>query len=136
MAQQPGVIEFGQKLAREIGDFIFTNSQENLVTMKAVDQSDLLLSGTIKDKNGETIITYDAPHAQAVNDGTDPHFVKPEVLEDWVRRKINPGSEKKVKQIAFFVSRNIKRHGTKPRPFMTKAIALAEAKYDIKAEPV
>lgn len=63
MAQQPGVIEFGQKLAREIGDFIFTNSQENLITSGAVDTSNLFLSGSIEEKKEEVIIKYDAPYA-------------------------------------------------------------------------
>ena len=75
-------------------------------------------------------------HNSAVNDGTDPHFIDPEELEGWVRRKLNPGSDKKVKEIAFFVSRSIKKFGTIPRPFFTKALAAAESKFGIKTEPL
>ena len=132
MAQQKGIVDYGKKVAREIADFIFTNSQENLVEMKAIDKSDLFLSGGIEEEKDGVVIRYDAPHANAVNDGTDPHFINPEELEGWVRRKINPGSEKKVKEIAFFVSRSIKKFGTKPRPFFDQAVALAKIKFKLQ----
>ena len=134
MAQQKGIIEFGNKLAREIADFIFTNSQENLVSSGAIDTSNLFLSGSVTDEKDGTVIHYDANYAEAIDQGTDSHFVNPEELEGWVRRKINPGSDKKVKSIANAISKAIKKRGTIPNPFFTKAVALAEGKYDIKLE--
>ena len=132
MAQQPGVIEFGKELAREVADFIFTNSQENLIELGAIDTSNLFISGSIKEKENFILIHYDAPYAEAVNDGTDPHFVDAKELEGWVRRKINPKGVKKVKSIAFAVSKSIAKRGTVPQPFMTKAIELAKSKFNIK----
>lgn len=135
MAQQPGVIEYGQKLAREIGDFIFTESQENLIADGKVDTSNLLLSGSIEEKKEEVIIKYDAPYSKAVNNGTKPHGMNSQLLEGWVRRKINPGSEQEVKKIAFLIARKIRQRGTVPSFFMDKAIAFAESKFGIKLEP-
>jgi hypothetical protein len=134
MAQQPGIIEYGKELAREIADFIFTNSQENLVDSGAIDTSNLFLSGTIFDQVDGTVIQYDANYAEPLDQGTDPHFVSPQELEGWVRRKINPGSDKKVKSIAFAISQAIKKRGTIPNPFFTRAITLAQAKWNIKVE--
>lgn len=132
MAQQPGVLEFGLNLAREVSDFIFTNSQENLIDSGAVDTSNLLLSGSIEEKKDVILIKYEAPYAKAINDGTDPHSIHSSVLEGWVRRKLNPGSEKKVKQIAFAISQSIRKRGTVPNPFMDKAITLAQEKFKIR----
>ncbi len=132
MAEDKEIKAIGKQIAREIGDFIFANSQENLVTSGAIDTSNLFLSGSIEEEGDDIVITYDAPYAQAVNDGTKPHGVDPKVLEGWVRRKINPGSEVEVRKIAFLISRKIKERGTKPNPFMDKAIELAEIKFGIK----
>lgn len=136
MAQQPGVIEFGMKLAREISDTIFTESQENLIADGKIDTSNLLLSGSVVEKKEEIQIIYDAPYAQPVNKGSKPHGMHSSWLEEWVRRKINPGSEKEVKQIAFLIARKIRSRGTVPSYFMDKAIASAEAKFGIKLEPI
>lgn len=134
MAQQPGVIEFGKELAREVADFIFTNSQENLIELGAIDTSNLFLSGGIKEKKNFILIHYDAPYAEAVNDGTDPHFVDAKELEGWVRRKINPKGVKKVKSIALAVSKAIAKRGTVPQPFFTKAVELGRAKFNFQIE--
>ena len=133
MAQQKGIIEYGNKLAREIADFIFTKSQENLVSSGAIDTSNLFLSGTVIDEADGTVIHYDAVYATSLDEGTDPHFVNPEELEGWVRRKINPGSDKKVKGIANAISKAIKKRGTVPNPFFSRAVAQAEEKFGIKS---
>ena len=129
MAQQKEILVYGQELAREIADFIFTNSQENLVDSGKIDTSNLFLSGGIEEEKDGVVIKYDAPYAEAINDGTDPHFVPAHELEDWVRRKINPGTEKKVKSIAFAISKAIGKRGTVPSPFFDKAVERARAKY-------
>lgn len=132
MAEDKEIKAIGKQIAREIGDFIFSNSQENLITSGAIDTSNLFLSGSIEEEGDEVVIFYDAPYAAAVNDGTKPHFVSPKQLEGWVRRKINPGSEVEVRSIAFLISRKIKERGTKPNPFLDKAIELAKIKFEIK----
>ena len=129
MAQQPGIIEFGKKLAREIADDIFTGSQENLIEDGSVDTSNLLFSGSVEEKEKVVIIRYDAPYAEPINSGTKPHFVPAKELEGWVRRKINPGSEKKVKQVAFLVARKISKRGTVPTFFMDRAIESSRVRF-------
>ena len=129
MAQQKGIIDYGKQLVREIADTIFTKSQENLITSGAIDTSNLFLYGSIKEEQGDILINYDEPYATAINDGTDAHFVNSKELEGWVRRKINPGSEKKVKEIAFLVARAIGKRGTIPNPFFDKAVELAKFKF-------
>lgn len=132
MAEDKEIRAIGKQIVREIGDFIFSNSQENLITSGAIDTSNLFLSGSIEEEGDDIVILYDAPYASALNDGTKPHFVNPKQLEGWVRRKINPGSEVEVRSIAFLISRKIKERGTKPNPFMDKAIELAKIKFGIR----
>ncbi len=123
------IADFGLDLAREIADNIFTNSQENLITEGAIDTSNLFLSGGIKEEADAITIFYDAPYASDIDEGTKPHFVSAKVLEGWVRRKINPGSEKKVKSISFAIAKSIEKRGTVPQPFMTRAVAQAQSKF-------
>ena len=88
-----------------------------------------MLSGSIREEKGSIIIEYDAPYAAAVNNGSKPHGMNSKLLEGWVRRKINPGSEQEVKSIAFLIARKIKQRGTIPNPFLDKAIELAKNKF-------
>lgn len=132
MAEEREIIAIGKQIVRDVGDFIFANSQENLITSGAIDTANLFLSGSIEEEGKDIVITYDAPYAQAVNDGTKPHNVSSKKLEGWVRRKINPGSEAEVKSIAFLISRKIRARGTVANPFMDKAIELAKIKFGIK----
>ncbi len=124
------IAQFGIDTAREIADEIFADSQENLIEDGSVDTSNLLLSGGIKEDPNHITIFYDAPYANDIDEGTKPHFVEPKQLEGWVKRKINPGSEKKVKSITFAISKAIEQRGTIPTNFMTKAVEQARAKFN------
>ena len=52
-------------------------------------------------------------------DGQDKPWVS--VLNLWVRRKLGITDPKEIKQVAFLISRSIKRHGIKGRHFMYNA---------------
>lgn len=125
--------EITREALRKVADFLFTKSQDNIVDMGISDTGALLLSGEIlpADKDGKTIILYTAPYASAIDTGSKPHKVDPEDLEDWVRRKLGEKGEKNIKRRAFFISRKIKKFGTKPQPFFTKAIEDTKIKFRI-----
>ncbi len=120
--------EISKEIMRDLADFIFTKSQENIVSMKISDTGALLISGEIKEEGGKIVIEYTAPYASAVNDGTDKHFVDPEELLGWVQRKLSVPS-KDVLKVAGKIAAKIRRFGTDPKPFMTNAIEIAKVKY-------
>lgn len=120
--------KIGKIIVRDFGDFIFTRSQENIVDMGISDTGALLLSGEIREEGEIIVIEYTAPYAQAVNDGSDAHFVPPEVLFAWVERKLGVSSNN-VQRVARRIAAKIAKFGTKPQPFMSSAIAIAKEKY-------
>jgi len=116
---------------REVADFLFTNSQENIITMGISDLGFLLRSGSIREEGENIIIEYDAPYASAINFGSQPHNVSPKELEGWVRRKLRKKSEGEVKKTAFLISRKIANVGTKPQPFLDRAIANTKIRFRV-----
>ena len=44
------------------------------------------------------------------------------------------GSDKKVKSISFAISKAIQKRGTIPNPFFSRAVTLAQSKWNIKVE--
>lgn len=122
------ISKIGKAIVRDFGDFIFTRSQENIVSMGISDTGALLISGEIREEGEKVVIEYTAPYAQFVNDGTDPHPISAEVLLAWVERKLSVPS-KDVKKVANRIANKIARFGTEPKPFMDNAIAVAKEKY-------
>ena len=120
--------KIGKLIIRDFGDFIFSRSQENIVDMGISDTGALLTSGEIREEGNKVIIEYTAPYAQAVNDGSDAHFVPPEVLFSWVERKLGVSSEN-VQKVARRIANKIAKFGTEPQPFMSNAIEIAKEKY-------
>ena len=125
--------EIGRIIVRDFADFIFTRSQDNIISMGISDTGALLISGKVQEEEGKVIIEYTAPYAQGVNDGTDKHFVDPEVLLLWVKRKLGV-PEKDVQKVAKRIANKIAKFGTKPQPFMDEAIAIAKEKYKGKID--
>lgn len=123
--------EIEKQALRKVADFLFTNSQENIITMGISDLGFLLRSGVIREEGRNIIIEYDAPYSSAVNSGSKPHNVSPQELEGWVRRKLGHKKEKDIKRIAFLISRKIAKFGTKPQPFFDRAIANTRIKFKI-----
>ncbi len=120
--------EISKEVMRDLADFIFTRSQDNIVSMGISDTGALLISGEIREEGGKVIIEYTAPYAAAVNDGTDKHFVDPEELLSWVDRKLGVPS-KDVLKVAKIIADKIAKFGTKPKPYMSNAIEIAKVKY-------
>ena len=125
--------EIGREIIRDFADFIFTRSQDNIISMGISDTGALLISGEVKEEEGKVIIEYTAPYAQGINDGTEKHFVDPEVLLDWVRRKLGV-PDKNVQKVANKIANKIAKFGTKPQPFITNAISVAKEKYKGKID--
>lgn len=120
--------EIGKAIVRDFGDFIFTRSQENLTDMGIDDTGALRLSGEIREEGEKIVIEYSAPYASAVNDGTNPHPIDPDVLLAWVERKLSVPSNE-VQKVAKRIANKIAKFGTDPKPFMSNAIAVAKEKY-------
>lgn len=54
-------------------------------------------------------------HSKSLEFGSAPHWVSPNALKDWARKKL--GDEK----LAFPIAMSIRKKGTKKHPFMTPA---------------
>lgn len=64
------------------------------------------------------IVGTDVHYAPYVHNGTRPHFPPPGAMQPWARRHgFPPGAAG-----AFLVARAISRRGTKPRPFLARAL--------------
>ena len=122
------VDKIAKAIMRDFGDFIFTRSQENITSMGIDDTGALRLSGEIKEEGDQIIIEYTAPYSKYVNDGTNPHPIDPNVLIEWVRRKLGV-PDKDVLKVAKRIANKIAKFGTDPKPFMDNAIAVAKEKY-------
>ena len=120
--------ELGKAVMRDFGDFIFSRSKDNIVSMWISDTGALLISGGIKEIAGKVVIEYTAPYAQGVNDGTEKHFVDPKNLLAWVDKKLGVPS-KDVEKVARRIANKIAKFGTKPQPFLDNAIMVAREKY-------
>ena len=100
----------------DVADFIFQGSQER-VAKNSTDRGFLLASGDILSPDETTrIIEYISPYADDIEFGTDPHMPNIENLRGWCKRKL--GDEGAV----FAVAMKIKKHGTKPKPYLRPSI--------------
>ncbi|MFA5412786.1 MAG: hypothetical protein WC350_05575 [Candidatus Micrarchaeia archaeon] len=114
----------------EIIDFIFTESQQNIVKNNSFGVSGDLFGNVTVDKTKRLTksITYNAPYADFVEYGTIPHNLPPHVLDEWCRMKFGL-SAKDARRVAFLVARKIAREGIKEKPFLRPAMNKAIEKY-------
>lgn len=122
------------EIMNDLGFYIFSGSQENLVDNGTIDTGFLLRSGSVGKENRFVTIHYDAPYAEAIEKGTDPHKVSPKMLEGWVRRKMKIKNPAKVRSIAIAISKKIQARGTKPQPYVDPAINKAKLLYKGKSK--
>lgn len=115
------------RIAFEVGDFIFSRSQEVIVDEGKIDTSDLLTSGKFLKEEGFHTVLYDAPHASPVNDGRRPGKMDSRFLHDWVRRKLGIRDPKEVEKISWAIAQAIRQRGIQPVHFIEKAIEKADA---------
>lgn len=105
-------------VAREIRDALRKSAVEverNVVrelNNKGINNTGKLAQSVTIEEGKLSIKVYArANYAGAIEYGTPPHYVSPNVLKDWARKKL--GNE----SLAYVVSRKIKQRGTRPRNF-------------------
>lgn len=125
---ESSVEKTAREIIAEVGSFIFSKSQENLVKISAgvsdykiTDTGYLLLSGRFEMKGESGLITYDAPHAEFVEFGTRPHMPPVHVLKDWAKRKLGK-TDKEAESISWAIANKIRNEGTEPKPFLRNAV--------------
>lgn len=134
--------------AMEMAQFIFSRSQENLVTPVPwgddsepsnrkntiiSDTSELFISGNPPEWTDDNRIEfgYDCPYSLDVEYGSPPHPVNTKVLIGWVQRKLRVVNLKKATHIAYKISNRISKDGIPPHPFIRPALADGETRYNM-----
>jgi len=124
-----------EKWIENMMNFIFTQSQQNLIKNRTSDTGFLLKSGKPpRWERNECIISYTAPYALFIEYGTDPHPVDPKKLIGWVKRKLRI-HDPEAFRVAYAVANKISTVGTDPQPFLRPAINEAIVKYNLKVRP-
>lgn len=123
-----------KEFLREIGDEILEEAKRR-APVGATGK--LKQSGRRKpaDPNEWVLVTFEAPWAAYVHQGTKPHFPPPQALVDWVEAVLGVPPEEALR-VAWAVCRTIARRGTKPQPFLRDAtdrvLPTADAKFKEK----
>lgn len=111
----------------EIADEIFADSQQIIVDKKIIDEGTLLKSGEIHREWLNKSIIYSVPYAEMVEYGRLPGSLPPmEPLKKWVKRKRIAIKEPELTQVTWRIIKNIKKHGIKPRPYLSPAVEMAK----------
>lgn len=110
----------------DVADAILTNSQDRV----SVNNGELKKSGHKESEFLDKSVVYDAPHAQYVEFGTDPHMPPLAPILKWVERKRADLGIKKgeVEKVAEAIRWKIFKHGTEPQPFLRPAFSDVEAR--------
>ena len=119
----------------DVVDFVYERSQENIVANNSFGVTGNLYGKVTVDKKRpfEKHLIYEAPYAEEVEYGTLPHFVPPEVLEEWCRKKYGLTREA-AERAAYFVSKKIAEVGIKEKPFLRPAMNEAQVRFLNKAK--
>jgi hypothetical protein len=118
-----------------LGDAVLEESMNYLDNVnKTSDTGALAGSGFVQKNEGEVIVTFNSPYAADIEYGTNPHYVDPNDLKPWVRRKLKtPNAD--VAKVARIISNKILFAGTNPQPFLrpslNKYVAEGKLKYEI-----
>lgn len=86
-----------------------------LVLTVPVDTSALKISINSEIREGAIFIKM-LNYGTDIEFGTNPHYVSPEKLKGWARRKL--GKE----ELAYAISKSIAKKGTRPQPFVRTAV--------------
>lgn len=98
-------------------------------TVEEIIKGDVVAHGTLKDSvrahnlADGAFVAIEAPHADAVEHGSRPHWPPIQPLIDWALVKGLANTEAEAKSIGFLVARAISRRGTRPRKYFAKAVA-------------
>jgi len=118
------------KKMNEIADFIFSESQMNLVQNQSFGVTgNLYRKVTLKKYEPlHKEIIYEVPYADFIEFGTLPHKMNPEVLVEWCMKKLGLGPQE-ARQAAYAIANKIRSEGMEPKPFLRPAIAKAIERY-------
>ena len=118
------------ELMNEIIDYIFSEARENIVRNDTIGVTNNLFRKVTLDKTRklEKTLTFEAPYADFIEYGTDPHYVNYKYLIEWAKKKAGL-NDQDAKRMAYFVSKKIKENGMKAKPFLRPAMAKAKKKY-------
>lgn len=113
------------KYMDEIVDFIFSESQKNIVENENIDQGFLLKSGAVTKKLLNKEINYSVDYADHIEYGSTAHYINASILVPWVRRKLNIKNDQEVWRVAYAIAQKIAKEGVIPSPYLRPAIDLA-----------
>lgn len=110
------------EIAEQIVTEVLNKALDNINKFNAIATGRLYASGNIKHINkGEYLVYFDVPYARYVEFGTAPHTPPIIALWKWAQAKYGVSSEE-AWSIAYKVQQAITESGTKPRPFLRRAI--------------
>ena len=101
-----------------------------------IDKKDLISQGDLRssitseiDRQIDLLIGEagsNVAHAEAVHQGTPPHWPPVNQIQEWVEQQVRRGTmtTDDVDATAFLVARAISRRGTRPNPFLAVALRL------------
>lgn len=117
----------------EVMDFVFAESQSNIVNKQIIDEGTLLKSGNVNRQLLNKTITYSVPYADEIEFGRLPGNMPPiEPIKGWVRRKLQIKDEIEVNRRAELIVKDIEKNGQDARPFLQPALEMAKVKFGKK----
>ena len=153
LEKNPEEIEQVREWAMEVMQFMFSESQKNIVINMPWGDSDnpnmegkkpskisfdgwLLGSGRVpRWEDDKIVFEYTINYASDVEWGSPPKYIIPAKLEHWVNKKLNIKNPKAVKVVSKNISKKIARDGILPHPYLRPAINSAVRRYNLKIKP-
>lgn len=117
------------KILDDLADYIFSNSQQNLINNGSVDTGFMLKTANVQRKFMHKKIVYPAPYSAFVEFGTQPHMPPVNSLIKWAQHKLKVKNPEKV---AWAIATKIKQEGIEPKPFLRPAIHKAQTHFKPK----
>lgn len=115
---------------QEIATQILSESQQNIIDNGTSDEGTLLKSGGVTLGSTESSVVYDAPHAEPIEYGANPHFPPVDALKGWVRRKLGITGEKNITNTAYAIAKSISDNGLEAQPYVEPAITSVKTSYE------
>lgn len=109
---------------QEIAERIQSNAVNTLMTAGTTDTGLLARSIEITPATLYRSVEVTAPYGIYIEYGTDPHYIPPNVLYGWCRRKLGLNDEE-ARSASFAIANKIAKVGTEPQPFWNSAITEA-----------
>lgn len=119
----PEILQRTTRLTREdVVDSAFNEAQKTV----PVDRATLQNSGNVRHSPKRSVITYSAPYATAVHEGTKPHVIEPKTKKalrfEGGGGRVQRLSSSPRRQATFVFAKRVKHPGTKPNPWLIRAV--------------